>query len=155
MGNPLGDMRDLAWDGAGATATHTELLRALASAAIVPSYLRSTTTATIPTAGSLSAAVDLGRFRIVAIGVPVGWGAADLSFQGSVDNATFANLFDDLGTEITIAASVLQPGRTIIPTGDLDAALRAHRYLKLRSGTAATPVNQSANRVLNLALVAL
>lgn len=105
-----------------------------------------TATATIANGGSLSAAVDLTKGRLVGIQMPAGWDAAAITFQGSYDGATFANLYDKGGTEysVTTAASRF----VLLPAADF-AGLR---YIKARSGTAGVPVNQTAERALTLVL---
>lgn len=96
---------------------------------------------------SLSAAIDLGTARLGRIAMPAGWNAANLTLQTSVDGVTFNNLHKDDGTEYTITAAA---GRSIlVPLADMLSV----RYLKLRSGTSALPVVQTAARSIVLVLV--
>lgn len=110
-----------------------------------------TITATIANAASLSGEIDLEGFKLAAIIMPAAWDAANLTFQASdVSGGTFQNVFDDAGTETTVTAAV---SRSI----GMDAAmpeLAAFRFLKIRSGTSALPVNQTAARTLTLVLKA-
>lgn len=102
-----------------------------------------TTTVVIENNGSLSGAVDLGGRKLVAIDMPSSWTAASLTFQASADGVTYDNLYDG-ATEraLTVAAS-----RYLAQAiGDWVGI----RWLKVRSGTAASPVNQTAERVLTL-----
>lgn len=92
---------------------------------------------------SLSAVLEVGPGELVGIIVPNGWTAAGLSFQGSVDGTNFFNLYDNFGAEITVAVPVT--------TGCLlawDPSVKCTVYLKIRSGTLGTPVNQGADRTL-------
>lgn len=105
-----------------------------------------TATATIASGASLSNAVDLGTGRLVGLIMPAAWTTASISFQGSADGSSYFDLYDD-ATERAIASSSLAPSRFIaLPIADW-LMLRA---LKIRSGSAATPVSQSADRAITL-----
>lgn len=102
--------------------------------------------AVIANAAALSNAIAVNGI-ITRIEIPAAWTAAALTFQVSSDGVTFMDLYDDSGTEVIIASAS-------IPTG----AVRAIRltladwtnllWLKLRSGTTGTPVNQGAERTI-------
>lgn len=97
----------------------------------------------IANGASLSAAFEVGAGELVGIIVPSGWTAANLSFQASVDGTTFFNLYDNEGAEITAVVPVT--------TGCFLAwapNVKAPIYLKIRSGTLGTPLNQGADRTL-------
>lgn len=97
---------------------------------------------TIPSGGSLSGAVDLGETLPVAVVMPSAWDAAALTFQGSLDGSSFLDLYSTSGSELQVSAAA---NRIIA----LDPAqFRGARFLKVRSGTSATPVNQTATRSL-------
>lgn len=102
--------------------------------------------ATIAASGSLSDAVTLREQTVVAIEMPAAWTAASITLQASADGSTFNNVYTSGGDEVeyTVAAS------RFIPLDPDDMA--GMRYVKIRSGTAATPVNQAAER--NIKLVA-
>jgi hypothetical protein len=106
----------------------------------------STTTVTIANGTALSAAVDLTAFTLVAIQLPAGWTAASLTFQAANDNQNFGDVYDKSGEYTFLAVDV---SRYLVcdPT-----AFAGIRYLKVRSGTGAAPVNQGADRVLTLIL---
>lgn len=110
-----------------------------------------TKTVTIGSGASLSGEVDLEGYKLAAIIMPAAWTAANLTFQASDASAgTFADVYDDAGTEVSVTAAV---SRAI----GMDAAmpeLAAFRFLKIRSGTTATPVAQGADRTLTLVLKA-
>lgn len=103
---------------------------------------------TIPNgATGLSAAISLGNNRLARIDMPATWVAANLTFQVSADDVTYTNLYDSLGTEYTVIAAA---SRSIL----LNLAdFLGIRYLKIRSGTASVPVNQTADRALTLGVV--
>lgn len=108
-------------------------------------------TAVIPNAASLSGEVDLEGFKLVAVLMPVGWDAAALTFQAAdVAGGTFLDVHDDEGAEVaaTVAAARAVGLDAILPE------LAALRFIKIRSGTSATPVNQTAERTLTLVLKA-
>lgn len=105
--------------------------------------------AIIANGAALSAAVDLGADRAHRIVLPAAWTAAALTFQASSDGVGFADLYDRDG-EVILPAAVVAANRTVV----LDqAAFYGIRYLKVRSGTSAAPVNQAAARNLLLVTV--
>ena len=103
--------------------------------------------ATIAESGSLSTEVDLGAGRILCgIDMPADWTAANLTFQASYNTGgTFDNLYDQYGNEKNITAA---EDRYIAL--DDPAFWLGVRYLKVRSGTAASAVNQGAARTIQL-----
>ncbi len=105
-----------------------------------------TITATIASGASLSDAADLGTGRLVGLIMPAGWTTASLTFQGSADGSTYFDLYDD-ATERAISSSSVVASRFLaMPVADWLMV----RAIKLRSGSAATPVNQSAERAITL-----
>ena len=105
-------------------------------------------TATILNGASLSDAIDLGVGpQMVGIQMPAAWTAADMTFQASVDGATYANLTDDAGTEVTFTVSASK--FVTLRTAALDL-FYGKRYLKLRSGTAGAATNQGADRAIKV-----
>ena len=96
--------------------------------------------AQIASGASLSTAVDLGDLRLVRIATPAAWTAAVLTFQVSYDGATWADLYDESGNEVSYT---LVAGKSMrLPITDWLGV----RHVKLRSGTSAAPVNQGAAR---------
>jgi hypothetical protein len=89
---------------------------------------------------SLSALIDLGGLTLVGIHMPALWTAANLTFQVSEDGITYDNLYDRFGNEIVYIAGA---ARVIILS---PAEWVGIRFVKIRSGIAATPVNQGAAR---------
>ena len=105
-----------------------------------------TATATIANGASLSNAVSLGTSDLISIIMPAAWTAAALTYQFSVDGTNF---YDAYSTTAELTATSAGASRIInINAATYDAA----RYIKIRSGTSATPVNQAADRTLTLIL---
>lgn len=102
-----------------------------------------TTTVTIANGESLSGAVDLKGRKLVGIVMPAAWTSASLTFQASPDGTNYFNLYDG-ATEraLTVAASYY----SMQNIGDWVGV----RYLKIRSGTSGSAVNQGGARVLTL-----
>jgi len=97
-------------------------------------------TATIAYAASLSGVIDLGKLTLVGIHMPALWTTANLTFQVSEDGITYDNLFDRFGTEVNYSGAA---ARFIpIPPSDWISI----RFVKIRSGMSAVPVNQGAAR---------
>lgn len=102
---------------------------------------------TIASGASLSSAIGLGAKSFVGIAMPATWTAASITFQVSYDGSTFLNLFDANGTEIMIASASAAASQAAMVDRNL---LRGAALIKVRSGTAAVPVNQGADRVLGV-----
>jgi hypothetical protein len=98
-------------------------------------------TATIPTGAlGLSAAIDLAGKTLLGYIMPATWVAAGLTFQTSPDGVSYNDIYDNTGTEIShvVAAS------RFVRVNPADWV--GVRFLKVRSGTGAAPVNQTASR---------
>lgn len=91
--------------------------------------------------------INLGGFRLFGIVMPSAWTAANLSFQASFDQgATWHDLKDASGAEITVIAGA---DDCVVW---LPAAFASLQMLKVRSGSSALPVSQTADRILQLIL---
>jgi len=93
---------------------------------------------TIAADGNLSGAANLGYCSPVRLEVPT-IVAASLTFQLSEDGATYRNLYDEFGGEVTVTAST---GNRIIRLNPGEFWNTLH--MKIRSGTAGTPVTQTS-----------
>ena len=105
-------------------------------------------TVTISAGSSLSNPVDISGFRNIAITMPDDWTTANLTFMvgprdGSPDQ--FANLYDSAGNEVVLTAA---EDRTITDIPELAPC----RWIRIRSGTNASSINQTADRELVLIL---
>lgn len=104
-----------------------------------------TSAATIAGGASLSGEVDLGAKTLVGIAMPAAWDAADLTFQVSVDGTTWLDV-QSTSAELDYKAAA---GQYI----SVDPSLwRGANMLKVRSGTKAAAVNQTAQRVITLVI---
>ena len=113
---------------------------------------RSVVTATIANGESLSGAVDLteqGK-RLLGIQMPAAWTEAGLTFQASAGGSTYVDLY--MGAAELAIPTVVASSFVILPSANDFLGLR---YLKIRSGTTGTPVNQGAARTLQLVLLPL
>lgn len=95
---------------------------------------------TIPNGEALSNSI--GSAGVSGIIMPAEWTAASLTFQGSHDGVTFVNIRNDSGDEYVIPADA--------SWGIVLSAPLPFRHIKVRSGTSGTPVNQAAERTLEL-----
>lgn len=103
---------------------------------------------TIASGASLSGAVDLEGFAVVAIEMPAAWTAAGITFQAaSLSGGTYLDVYDDAGAEVAISAGA---SRVIAVTGADADALAPLQFIKIRSGTGGVPVAQAAERKLRL-----
>lgn len=100
---------------------------------------------TIPNGTALSATVDMGFLTLVGILLPAAWTSAGLTLLVSGDGVTYGNLFDSTGTEFAAAAVAAGTYVRISPNDTFGA-----RFIQVRSGTSAVPVNQGADRSLTL-----
>lgn len=102
---------------------------------------------TIAAGQSLSTAIPTVSYGVCWLLLPPAWTAAPITVQGSADQeapSNWADLYDHLGNEVvlTVAAGW---ALTLPPT-----LLLGWRWLRLRSGLAAAPVSQVADRIVTL-----
>jgi hypothetical protein len=92
---------------------------------------------------SLSAECDIGNKSLVGIIVPANWTTASLSFQVSIDGGiTWVELLVG-ATGLPFAISSLTGGTLSYSVAIDPTTLRGVQALKIRSGTQASPVNQT------------
>ena len=104
------------------------------------SLITSDLVTTIANGASVSDAIDLSGTTLCGYIMPSAWTSASITFQASVDGTNFYDLYDQYGTEVTHTVS---PSRFVALTPSDMASIR---YIKFRSGTAASAVNQGAQR---------
>ena len=106
---------------------------------------------TVTMATNLSLVIDKSRYKNMLIIMPAAWTSADITFAVSSANAgPFAKLTYAIdGNEVTskAVASVV-----IALDGKAKEALEACPFVKIRSGTAATPVSQDSARTFTIVL---
>lgn len=100
--------------------------------------------ATIADGASLSDIVPLGIGALARIVMPDAWTAGNLTFQTSYDGTTFNNLYAADGTEYTVTAAASR--EIIVNLADFLGV----RFVKIRSGTSGTAVNQGAARTIRV-----
>lgn len=79
----------------------------------------------------------------IGVLVPAGWTAADMTFQVSHDRVTFRDLYGYDGTAVTEATSTVAEN-TAISLAGIAEHIAPFQWARIRSGVAATPVNQGA-----------
>lgn len=102
--------------------------------------------AVISSGQSLSAVVDIEQLNIAGFQMPSSWTTAKLTFQVSADDVTYVDAVDASGNELQVTVSASK-----FVGVDL-SALSGVRYLKVRSGTSSSPVNQAADRTISIVL---
>ena len=101
---------------------------------------------TIASGNSLSAAISIGAKTLVGLQMPAGWDAAGVTFQASYDGGTTFGDVHNAAGEFAVAS--VAAGQFV----GIDPAIwRGVTTIKVRSGTSAAPVNQTADRVVTLA----
>jgi len=99
---------------------------------------------TITANQALSSAADLLEARLHRIDLPAAWTAAPITLQASEDGVTYNDVFTDSAEYVVSSAAA---GRSIV----IDPAIAyGVRYWRVRSGSSSAPVNQAADRVLQL-----
>ena len=103
----------------------------------------------IANGAAVSGEVDLRGLIVCGIYMPSAWTTADLTFQvADTDNdgasGTYADVYLDTGIEYEVQAAASRY-ISIDPVRFAGAA-----WLKIRSGTTGTPVNQGADRTLKV-----
>lgn len=103
----------------------------------------------IPAAQALSNAVASVGYGVCLLLMPGSWTDAPITLQASLDEgepAAWSDLHDHLGNEVALTVTA---GRalTLPPT-----LLLGWRWLRLRSGLAAAPVNQITDRHIILGI---
>lgn len=117
------------------------LLLALPGFAQTP-YL-SSFTSIIYSGTAVTGSIDTKDQPILAIRIPASWTTANLTFQGSQDGTNFFDVYNLYGEEFTV---VVGGASRYVVMGPQE--FQWARYIKIRSGTTGTPVNQAADRSL-------
>lgn len=102
--------------------------------------------AIIPAGGSISQPVDCTAGRLIQINTPDAWdpGSQYITFQVSPSGNDYNDLYLANGEELMLTC---QPNQAIaVQAADWPSG----RFIKVRSGSSANPVNQSAAREFEL-----
>ena len=103
-----------------------------------------TTTVDIDSNVAVGDSINLADDRLIAIIMPSAWTTAALTFQASLGNGVWYNVYKEEGTELSYAAAT---SRWIIVKPTDFAGMK---YLKIRSGTSGTPVSQADDRSIGI-----
>lgn len=102
---------------------------------------------TVASGASATEELNTLGFIPVAIKTPAAWTTAALTFLGcEVSGGTYCDVYDDAGTEYSVAAST---SRYILLN---PAAFASFQFIKVRSGTTGSPVNQGGARTVIVVL---
>ena len=104
-------------------------------------------TLTLASGASVSGSLDTLNTDLLGFISPAAWTAAALTLEVSVDNTNwFGIVYDSYGVQINSYSSL-----TVNAGYNADFInLLPFRYIRLRSGTTATPVNQAAARTFTV-----
>lgn len=115
---------------------------------VVGSAIRSTTTATIANGASVSGTVDLTDTSLLGFIAPAAWTTAELNIEVSVDNTNWvtAGVLDGSGSNVSRWSAVTAGAAYSVDVVNM----LPYRFVRFRSGTAASPVNQGADRAFTV-----
>lgn len=114
--------------------------------------------AEIPPNQALTGEIDLGSNKLFAIEFPSTWAGTSITFQAKTqgqpaagdtspdDLETWKNVYDDAGTEVTVTCAA----NRIVGLDATALELSSLRWIRIRSGTSASPVNQNPAKPLKL-----
>lgn len=109
-------------------------------------------TAFILAGQNLSSEINISHFKHIGLIMPADWTAANLTLQvatrAEANGGIYMNLFDDGGSEVTLTAAAARA----IAVASAQPRLAPWSFLRLRSGTAAAPVNQVSPRIITIVL---
>lgn len=131
------------------------LFLALALCFLLPIEARAayTVSATIANGAALSSAIDMtqwiaqGSPTPIAIIMPAAWTTAGITLQASNDGVNYNEVYTQAGSEYTVTTPAASEYIILNPPD-----LEGMTYIKIRSGTAGSPVNQGAARTISLVL---
>jgi hypothetical protein len=108
----------------------------------------------IAAGAALSSAGNTSDKVLCALIIPAGWTTAALTFQASDDaGVTWNELTDDQGNAITISAAAVTAGLALSTNARMSmdpSNFASVDFIKVRSGTVGTPVNQVAAATISL-----
>lgn len=104
---------------------------------------------TISDGTSITAAINLAGYVPIGVYIPASWTTAALTFQmRPTADGTFVDMYDASGDELSYTAASGALSSKYLAFDP--AQFYACQGLKIRSGTTATPVNQSGDITLTL-----
>ena len=113
-----------------------------------PINTRSLLTATIASGESVTAAIDLGNTSLVGFVAPAAWTTAALNLEVSLDGANWvtAGVIGPDGVAVGSWSAVTAGAAYAVDV----AGMLPWAYVRFRSGTQASPVNQGAARTFTV-----
>ena len=99
-------------------------------------------TVTILSAASVSDAIDLADASLLGFIMPAEWTTAALNLEVSTDGTAWGSAYDAYGSLVGSVATPVVSGNYAVDM----SALLPWRFVRFRSGTAASPVVQGADR---------
>jgi hypothetical protein len=114
-----------------------------------PAYILEEVAVTIANGASLSGAADLYGFNLVGFRPDTAWDTNAMTFQGSVDGSTYTDVYyvnsSLVQTEYGITGVAASRGC------DVNFLIfLPYKFIKVRSGTAGTPANQTGDTIIYL-----
>ena len=103
-------------------------------------------TVAILNGASVSNTIDLTDTCILGFVTPDAWTAAALTIEVSDDNVSWSAAYDAYGSQVGSVATLNVASRYAVDM----SALLPWRYVRFRSGTAASPVVQGADRAFKI-----
>lgn len=96
---------------------------------------------------SLSSEINLGGYNVHAIQCPSALTNTTFTFLGcDKEGGTYQSIYGDDGTEISITVAASR----CVSLNNVALALAPYQWIKVRGGTAATPVVEVAARTLGM-----
>lgn len=111
----------------------------------------------IPANEALSGELDLQDANFIALEMPTTWAGTSITFQAKVERGgteadnleTWRNVHSEGGGEVTWTVAA---NRIVVPDGIDADILKGLRFIRVRSGTSGTPVNQNPSKQIRLIL---
>lgn len=101
-------------------------------------------TFTIPASDAVSDSQSVGSVLPVGVYMPAAWDAAVLCFDVSLDGENWLPLFDQTGTEVSVAVAASKA--FVINPADY----AGFPYMRVRSGLTGATVDQTAERAVTV-----
>jgi len=102
---------------------------------------------TFAASASLSSEINLSGFNLHAIQCPSALTNTTFTFLGcDVKGGTYQSIYDDAGTEVSVTVGTSR----CVSLTNVALALAPYQWIKVRGGTAATPVVEAAARTLGM-----
>lgn len=105
-------------------------------------------TVTIADSAALSGALNVQGWDVMAIEQPANCEGTAFTFQASQDGSTFADVYDNTGTELSVTKSATAAQLLTLGTKQIQGVAQ----IKVRSGTTGAPTNQTGAATIKVGL---